>query len=420
MTESRLNPLHRLGHFKRLPSSSPSPSRPHSPTPSEHVFHLTQSGPSSSNSPPWLSLRVRSHAGAGKTHPLYFDRDVVEGTVHLNLDSPQHIIGVSVVVRAQHLAVGVDHPPFLELTQHLWPSTVGEPKDGSPTRKPSSGKLSGHYTWPFAMKLPSEVVVQKDGSPMAFPLPPSCSPKGLSAYIDYKLQVIVRRSTLRVDNTYVPPCRPSPPSSHPNHSLTTSFVYLPRSRAPRPSRLLQAAYEHGRPILGPHLDPEGWRITPTQRLSGTFQNSPPTYLDCTVSGLLSPSSTGSDSSVASHRPPGTSRDGLSHHMITDPTPSYHMQETPPFRCISSLNRLTRICSTFSQVRLQSPCNLSKRSTWTITSKTPHNRTPLIKISRHPNPTTKKSLPWVAAGPQPSLNNHNSQDNWKGRLSFAKT
>ena len=204
MTESLLSPLHRLGHFKkRHPSSSPSPSRSHSPTRSEHVFHLTQSGPALSTSSPWLSLRVRSHAGPGKTHPLYFDRDVVEGSVHLNLDNPQHILAVSVVVRAQHLAAGVDRPPFLQLTQHLWSSATEEPEDGGPTRKPSSGKLSGHHSWPFALKLPSEIVIQKDGAPMVFPLPPSCSPKGLPAYIDYKIQVIVRRPALRVDNLYV-------------------------------------------------------------------------------------------------------------------------------------------------------------------------------------------------------------------------
>ena len=293
MTESRPPSLHRLAHLKspsslsRSPSPSRSPSRPPSPTPSEHVFHLTQSGPASSTSPPWLSLRVRSRARPGKTHPLYFDRDVVEGTVHLNLDSPQHILGVSVVVRAQYLAVGVDLPPFLEITQRLWSNAMGQPKDGSLARKLSNGKLSGHYAWPFAIQLPNEVAIQKDGGPMVFPLPPSYSSKGLSSYIDYKIQVIVRRSTLRVDNTYVPPRRLSPPCSHSNDSLTTSFVYLPRSRAPQPSRLLHAAYEHGRPILGPHLDPEGWRIAPTQQLAGTLHKSRATYLGCTVSSLLS-------------------------------------------------------------------------------------------------------------------------------------
>jgi len=290
MTESQLPPLHRPGHLKRLPSpspsSSPSCSRPHSPAPSEHVFHLTQSGPMSSTSPPWLSLRVRSHAGPGKTHPLYFDRDVVGGTVHLNLDSPQHILAVSVVVRARHLVVGVDLPPFLELTQRLWSSALGQPNNDRLTPKPFSGKLSGRYTWPFAIQLPSEVSIQKDGDPMVFPLPPTFSPKGLSSYIDYNIQVIVHRSTLRVDTTYVPRAPLTACSHSGDDSLTTSFVYLPRSRAPQPSRVLLAAYERGRPILGPHLDPEGWRITPTRRLLGTLHNSRATYLDCTVSNLL--------------------------------------------------------------------------------------------------------------------------------------
>lgn len=86
---------------------SVSPSRTASPAGRmEHVFHLNSSGSShnanpssSSNESGWLTLRVRSNALQSKSHPLYFDKDVIEGSVDLDLsESPSSIIGVVVIV----------------------------------------------------------------------------------------------------------------------------------------------------------------------------------------------------------------------------------------------------------------------------------------------------------------------------------
>jgi hypothetical protein len=87
------------GRSSRSGTSTPSasPSRPSSPSSrDEQAFHLMQGSHSAS---PWLTLRVKSNASPSRTHPLYFDKDVVEGSVHLNLsDNPSTVVGVVVFV----------------------------------------------------------------------------------------------------------------------------------------------------------------------------------------------------------------------------------------------------------------------------------------------------------------------------------
>jgi len=77
---------------------SASPSRPSSPlSPVEQSFHLSAAGCST----PWLTMRVGSNASPSKAHPLYFDRDSVEGSVCLNLtEQPMSIVAIVVTVSA--------------------------------------------------------------------------------------------------------------------------------------------------------------------------------------------------------------------------------------------------------------------------------------------------------------------------------
>ncbi|PVF93360.1 hypothetical protein CPB86DRAFT_829381 [Serendipita vermifera] len=275
------------GRSSRSGTSTPSASssRPSSPSSrEEQAFHLTTGGHGAS---PWLTLRVKSNASPSRTHPLYFDKDVVEGSVHLNLtDNPSTIVGVVVFVKGYLMSVGADQLPFLELSQTLWSASMGHPNETSmstnsampldsqatlvpPARhSPFTGRLSGSYAWPFAIPLPTQVVLNSNpnGQPVAVPLPPSFAPKGVPTFIDYKIQVLVQRGPLRVDST-----------------LTTSFVYLPRARAPRPSRRLESAYQGHHPILGPSLDPEGWETLPKRTLSGVLFGARKASVDCTLS-----------------------------------------------------------------------------------------------------------------------------------------
>ncbi|CAG7852651.1 SubName: Full=Uncharacterized protein {ECO:0000313/EMBL:CCA72853.1} [Serendipita indica DSM 11827] len=243
---------------------SASPSRPASPPQRvEQAFTLSTNG----HSAPWLTLRVRSNASPPKAHPLYFDRDIVEGSVDLDLaENATTIHGIVVFVRGQVYSVGADQSPFLELSQTLWTSSMGHPHDPGVRHSAFSGKLSGSYSWPFSIPLPTQIVVNDNhGRPVSVPLPPTFAPKGHSTFIDYKIQVLIQRGSLRVDNT-----------------LTTSFVYLPRARAPRPSPLLESAYQNHHPILGPSLDPEGWDSRPPRVVHGMLFGARRASLECTL------------------------------------------------------------------------------------------------------------------------------------------
>ncbi|KAG8821137.1 hypothetical protein FRB91_002573 [Serendipita sp. 411] len=247
----------------RSRQSTPPLSTSRAPSPSsklEQTFHLTAG---SSHPSPWLSLRVKSNASPSHQHPIYFDKDIVEGSVHLNLsDNPTSIVGISVIVRGQLFSVGGDHAPFLELSQTLWSSSMGHPSNAGSRQSPFTGRLSGSYSWPFSIPLPPRVVVGNQ----SVPLPPTFAPKASSTFIDYKIQVLVQRGPLRVNNT-----------------LTTSFVYLPRLRAPRPSPLLEAAYQNHSPILGPSLDSEGWDVLPARTVPGVIFGARKTSVDCSLS-----------------------------------------------------------------------------------------------------------------------------------------
>ena len=92
---------------------SASPSRPSSPSsPVEQSFHLSTAGCST----PWLTMRVKSNASPSKTHPLYFDRDSVEGSVCLNL-TEQTMSIVSIIVIVSRPAILSPYPPFFNAYQ---------------------------------------------------------------------------------------------------------------------------------------------------------------------------------------------------------------------------------------------------------------------------------------------------------------
>ncbi|KIM27491.1 hypothetical protein M408DRAFT_16577 [Serendipita vermifera MAFF 305830] len=263
---------------------SASPSRPSSPSSRvEQCFHLPAT--SSSSSTPWLSLRVKSNASLSKAHPLYFDRDSVEGNVCLNLtETPMSVVAIVVIVRGQLLSVGGDQAPFLELSQTLWSASMGHPStvtaaaggasDHSQRTSPFTGKLSGNYSWPFSIALPGHVfITDSQGHSATVPLPPTFAPKGVPSFIDYKIQVLVQKGPLKVDST-----------------LTTSFVYLPRARAPRSSHLLESAYQNHHAIMGPDHDPDGWDTVPSRTLTGTLFNARRASMACTLSISRSPNS----------------------------------------------------------------------------------------------------------------------------------
>jgi len=63
--------------------------------------------------------------------------------------------------------------------------------------------------------------------------------------------------------------------------LTTSFVYIPVSRADPPSQLRQVAYRWEESALpGPERDSEGWNVLPPVNVTGTLFNARSTEVTC--------------------------------------------------------------------------------------------------------------------------------------------
>lgn len=63
-----------------------------------------------------------------------------------------------------------------------------------------SGKLTGRHLHNFSFVLPDDVTVDESNWAMVYPIPPKFHEKGI-LYIDYKLQVTVRRGLFSVDSS---------------------------------------------------------------------------------------------------------------------------------------------------------------------------------------------------------------------------
>ncbi|VDB85673.1 unnamed protein product [Peniophora sp. CBMAI 1063] len=168
--------------------------------------------------------------------PLFYEGDIVTGTVSVDLKSKEPIREISVTLQGLILGAGQDLEPytFLSVPETLWAQT--------------NGKISGTYSWTFSINIPREVVIPGNAQtpPRSYPLPPRFSERGSQAHIDYRIVVSVRRRRFSADST-----------------LFTPIVYLPYSIAGVPSLKRQAAYRAGVLPPGPRADPEGWKILPS-------------------------------------------------------------------------------------------------------------------------------------------------------------
>ncbi len=90
-------------------------------------------------------------------------------------------------------AVGQDEIRFLDITHELWNAKT-------------SPKPKGKQSYPYSITLPGDAALPERGkkASQTFPLPPSFSERASPAYIDYKLVVTVKKSSLRVNQVYVP------------------------------------------------------------------------------------------------------------------------------------------------------------------------------------------------------------------------
>lgn len=95
-------------------------------------------------------------------------------------------------IHAGTTSVGQEELLFLDLNQTLWPA------DG----EKSSGKLKGQHSWPFSFTIPVKVSpAESKGKP--YSTPPNVSERASPAYIDYRIDVTIKRGALKVNQTYV-------------------------------------------------------------------------------------------------------------------------------------------------------------------------------------------------------------------------
>ena len=168
----------------------------------EHTYSLNNS-----KGKPWLTLVIKSRAPSPKALPVFYEGDVISGTVSVSLDKPESSKGVTIAVSlfvnivyhsaylypqvtADNTAVGQEPIQFLDVSSQLW--TPG-----------TSSKLANSESWPFSLTLPSETSVGESAKApqKVYPLPPTFTERASPAYIDYKLTITVKRGAFKVNQT---------------------------------------------------------------------------------------------------------------------------------------------------------------------------------------------------------------------------
>ncbi|OJA08720.1 hypothetical protein AZE42_07084 [Rhizopogon vesiculosus] len=205
----------------------------------------------------WLLLSVKSRAPKSDFLPIFYDGDLISGSVTLNIVKSESL--KSITVTAGTTLVGQEEQQFLVIEKELW----------SPATALGTSKVSklekGHYVWPFELTLPEEAEVLDRKGNKTFPLPPSFTERASPAYINYRITVFVRRGALGA-----------------NQSLTTEFAYVQITRPDLPSPILQLAYQENFPLIGPDGDPDGWHVLPPTSVTGTLFGTKPVNVDFTL------------------------------------------------------------------------------------------------------------------------------------------
>ncbi|KAI0789899.1 hypothetical protein C8Q75DRAFT_806557 [Abortiporus biennis] len=205
---------------------------------------------------PWVWLKVKSRAESDKRQPLFFDQDIIEATVIVDFTIVDGARIVTLTAQGGVTAVGQEELVFFKIEKELFN-----------VKNQGGRKAQGCHTFTTQITLPKEAadvdnLKKKNTEKTMYPLPPSFSERASTIYIDYKLIVTIRRGTFKVNHVL----------SVEDHlfMLSTNFQYMPIIRAAAPSTLRQVAYQEGSPILGPEIDPDGWKVLPPITLSGTL------------------------------------------------------------------------------------------------------------------------------------------------------
>ncbi|KAL5527135.1 hypothetical protein ACEPAG_5926 [Sanghuangporus baumii] len=200
----------------------------------------------------WWMLRIPSRSANPKSLPTFLEGDPITGFVDLNLQRPDHIKAIIIVVKGLVVYSAYESKVFMEVSQAIWQSDTSTHDMGLP---------SGNYCWPFSLQLPPTIQLPEEEAAeygLAFDgkLPPTLRSQEVHANIDYQITLRIKRSGL----------------FHHDGKLSTLFGYYPATRPDPSPRLRALAYEENLPVVGPDVDPEGWKLalpTPLSYPRGT-------------------------------------------------------------------------------------------------------------------------------------------------------
>ncbi|KAF4619752.1 hypothetical protein D9613_004949 [Agrocybe pediades] len=256
-------------------------------------YHIKGNGKTS----PWATLKVysRSAASAPSTSnaeaqkiPRFTGQDLFQGSLELDLDSPQTINSISLSLRGRVVTSSYDDGSATFLDHHIvsWNRNKGDPREmllaqvGSTSSAPSSsrspspkkfeGKLSGQYSWPFSFPFPSSVVIP--GQADAVQIPQTFLERNVKGSVQYELVLRITHGMLRSDS-----------------KLQVDVSYVP-DITPSPSSILrQLSYGENLAIPGPEVDPAGWSVLPPVTMRGKLFGERNVKFQCTLS-LANPKS----------------------------------------------------------------------------------------------------------------------------------
>ncbi|KAF8315154.1 hypothetical protein DL93DRAFT_924290 [Clavulina sp. PMI_390] len=192
-----------------------------------------------------ISLELNSAAANPDSTPLFSEGAIIEGRVLLDFKKNLNVKEVQLTVRGQATSmIGSIYPvsfnlSFLEITRVLWPSshhyntTLGQPSSSSSRTSTSSNPP--HWLT-FRLGLPP--TLSYEGK--QYTLPPTYTGK---AYIDYSLEVTIKRDFL-----------------HSDFSLQAPFRYIPQAR-PEANHRLSLTRALPSPGFNDAIDPVDWHVS---------------------------------------------------------------------------------------------------------------------------------------------------------------
>ncbi|QRW17691.1 arrestin [Rhizoctonia solani] len=187
---------------------------------------------------PALENPTTIDAPVGNKFPVYYDGGTVQGSVRINLESPQTIRSVVVEVEGElQLPSAYDISPLWHEKQKLW--------DSSGSFDPRSIQSTGEWNWDFSFPIPTHFDNTVNGGSPRTKLP---------GFMQYRVLLFVKRGKYLSDLV----------------ELQTLFAYIPRERAPPPSPLRELAYHQGTAPPGPEDDPDGWKQCKTINAKGAI------------------------------------------------------------------------------------------------------------------------------------------------------